>query len=67
MISRHDVEMSDIKIHTEVLNHIIEFLSHWMRGSVYENNLRARFHVLIKHVCIGPHLCCPKTCNYLYH
>jgi hypothetical protein len=39
---------------TEFLHHIILFLSHWIRGSVYENNLRACFHVLTKHVFIVP-------------
>jgi hypothetical protein len=94
MLSRHEVEMSDIKIqggsnmtgtdlcvnvsnqsrsyldhlvHTEISRHIIQFLSHWIRGSVYENNLRARFHVPTKHICIGPYLCCPYTCLYIYH
>ena len=59
MLSRHEVEMSYIKTRTEILHNIIEFLSHWMSGSVYENNLRGCFHVLTKHVCIGPYLCCP--------
>jgi len=59
MLSRNEVDMFDIKIHTEILHHIIEFFSYWMRDSVYENNLRAHFHVLTKHVCICPYLCSP--------
>ena len=58
--------MSDFKIHTEFSHHIIQFLSHCRRGSVYsENNLRARFHVHTKHICIGSYLCCPYTFLYI--
>ena len=49
--------MSDIKIHTTFLHNITQFFSHWIRGSVYENNLCAHFHVLTKHVCVLPYLC----------
>jgi hypothetical protein len=66
MLSRHEVEMSHFKTHTEFLHHIIQFLSHWIGGSVYEKNLRARFHVHTKHIFIGPYLCCPYTCLYIY-
>ena len=59
MLSRLEVEMSDIKIPTEFLHLIIQILSHWIRASVYENNMRARFHVLKKHFFIGPYMCCP--------
>ena len=55
MHSRHEVETSDIKIYTEFLHHIFKLFSHWILGSVYEINLHARFHVLTKHVCIGPY------------